>query len=44
MDNYSEDNEDKIRICFLGKVKVGKTCIIHQFIRNVFRENYIPTI
>jgi small GTP-binding protein len=33
-----------LKICLLGDGAVGKTCLIQRFVKNIFREDYIPTI
>ena len=33
-----------IKVCFLGRNNSGKTCIILRLTRNIFENNYIPTV
>ncbi len=33
-----------LKVCLLGDGAVGKTCLTRRFVKNIFKESYLPTI
>lgn len=40
----STDIAFDIKVCLFGPSKVGKTCLLHRVVEDIFQDVYAPTI